>query len=62
MPDERHRARDAGGFAYQPQHEMTDRRLVPPDQVLATLSWSRKEFADRLLQLALDADRHDRAR
>jgi 8-oxo-dGTP pyrophosphatase MutT (NUDIX family) len=47
---------------WQPQHEMTDRRLVPPDQVLATLSWSRKEFADRLLHLALDVDRHDRAR
>jgi hypothetical protein len=41
---------------------MTARRLVPPGQVLDTLSWQRKEIADRLLQLALDADRHGRAR
>lgn len=47
---------------WRPRHEMIDRRLVPPEQVLATLSWSRKEIADRLLQLALDADRDDRAR
>jgi len=39
---------------------MTGRRLVTLDQVLDTLSWRRKEFANRLLHLALDAD--DRAR
>jgi len=47
---------------WQPRHEMTGRRLVTPDQVLGTLSWRRKEIAHRLLQLALDADRYDRAR
>jgi 8-oxo-dGTP pyrophosphatase MutT (NUDIX family) len=47
---------------WQPRDEMTGRRLVTPDRVLDTLSWRRKEIADRLLQLALDADRHDRAR
>jgi ADP-ribose pyrophosphatase YjhB (NUDIX family) len=47
---------------WQPQEEMTARRLVPPGQVLDTLSWQRKEIANRLLQLALDADLHDRAR
>jgi hypothetical protein len=41
---------------------MIARRLVTPDQVLDTLSWQRKEIAHRLLQLALDADQHDRAR
>lgn len=46
---------------WQPRHEMTGRRLLPPDQVLETLSWRRKELADRLLDLALAADRHDRA-
>jgi 8-oxo-dGTP pyrophosphatase MutT (NUDIX family) len=47
---------------WQPRHEMTGRRLVPPDQVLDTLSWQRKEIAHRLLHLALDADHDDRAR
>jgi ADP-ribose pyrophosphatase YjhB (NUDIX family) len=47
---------------WQPQDEMIARRLVTPDQVLDTLWWQRKEIAHRLLQLALDADRHDRAR
>jgi ADP-ribose pyrophosphatase YjhB (NUDIX family) len=47
---------------WQPQDEMIGRRLVAPDQVLDTLSWQRKEIAHRLLQLALDVDRHDRAR
>jgi ADP-ribose pyrophosphatase YjhB (NUDIX family) len=47
---------------WQPQDEMIGRRLVTPDQVLDTLSWQRKEIAYRLLQLALDADQHDRAR
>jgi ADP-ribose pyrophosphatase YjhB (NUDIX family) len=45
-----------------PQDEMTARRLVAPDQVLDTLCWQYKEIAGRLLHLALDADRHDRAR
>ena len=44
------------------QDEMIARRLVPPGQVLDTLWWQRKEIAHRLLQLALDADRHGRAR
>jgi ADP-ribose pyrophosphatase YjhB (NUDIX family) len=47
---------------WQPQDEMIARRLVPPGQVLATLWWRRKEIAHRLLDLALDADQHDRAR
>ncbi|MDF2744624.1 MAG: hydrolase [Actinomycetia bacterium] len=47
---------------WQPQDEMIARRLVPPGQVLDTLWWQRKEIAHRLLQLALDADRHGRAR
>jgi 8-oxo-dGTP pyrophosphatase MutT (NUDIX family) len=47
---------------WQPQDEMIARRLVTPDQVLDTLTWQRKEIAHRLLQLALDADQHDRAR
>jgi len=41
---------------------MIARRLVRPGQVLDTLWWTRKEIAHRLLDLALDADRHDRAR
>jgi hypothetical protein len=41
---------------------MTARRLVTPDQVLDTLWWQRKEIAHRLLQLALNADHHDRTR
>jgi hypothetical protein len=40
---------------------MTGRRLVIPDQVLATLWWRHKEAAARLLDLALDADHRDRA-
>jgi ADP-ribose pyrophosphatase YjhB (NUDIX family) len=47
---------------WQPQDEMIGRRLVAPNQVLDVLSWQRKEIAHRLLQLALDVDRHDRAR
>jgi 8-oxo-dGTP pyrophosphatase MutT (NUDIX family) len=47
---------------WQPQDEMIARRLVTPDQVLDTLTWQRKEIAHRLLDLALDADQHDRAR
>ena len=48
--------------SWQPQDEMTGRRLVPPDQVLDTLWCRRKEIAHRLLQLALDGDQRDRAR
>jgi 8-oxo-dGTP pyrophosphatase MutT (NUDIX family) len=48
--------------SWQPQDEMIGRRLVAPNQVLDVLSWQRKEIAHRLLQLALDVDRHDRAR
>jgi hypothetical protein len=36
--------------------------LVPVDEVLDTLCWSRKEIAHRLLVLALDVDQHDRGR
>jgi len=46
---------------WQPEHEMTGRRLVAADQVLPTLSWRRKEYARRLLELALHTDRQDRA-
>jgi len=46
---------------WQPRHEMTGRRLVTPDRVVATLSWGREEIAARLLELALDADHRDRA-
>lgn len=45
---------------WQPRHETTARRLVPVDQVLDILCWSRKEIAHRLLDLALDVDRRDR--
>jgi ADP-ribose pyrophosphatase YjhB (NUDIX family) len=47
---------------WQPQDEMIARRLVTPGQVLATLTWQRKEIAHRLLDLAVDADQQDRAR
>ena len=46
---------------WQPQDEMIARRLVPPARSW-TPWWQRKEIAHRLLQLALDADRHGRAR
>jgi 8-oxo-dGTP pyrophosphatase MutT (NUDIX family) len=36
------------------------RRLVRADEVLDTLCWSRKEYAERLLHQALAADRIDR--
>jgi 8-oxo-dGTP pyrophosphatase MutT (NUDIX family) len=41
---------------WRPEHEMTGRRLVPPDLVLPTLFWSEKVIARRLLDLALAAD------
>jgi 8-oxo-dGTP pyrophosphatase MutT (NUDIX family) len=34
---------------WQPRHEMTGRRLVPPQQALATLFWPEKAIAQRLL-------------
>jgi len=37
---------------------MIARRLVAVDHVLATLRWSRKEVASRLLDLAEEIDRH----
>jgi hypothetical protein len=43
---------------WQPCHEMIGRRLVAPDQVLPTLCWSHKEVAHRLLDLAIQIDRH----
>jgi len=41
---------------WEPHHEMTGRRLVPPEQVLATLCWTEKSIAARLLELAIAAD------
>jgi 8-oxo-dGTP pyrophosphatase MutT (NUDIX family) len=46
---------------WRPRYEMTGRQLVTPDRALDILSWSRKEYAARLLRLAFDADRADRA-
>ena len=46
---------------WRPRHEMTGRRLVAPDLVLATLFWQEKAIAGRLLDLALAADRRYRA-
>ncbi len=42
--------------AWQPCHEMTGRRLVTPDEVLATLFWPGHQIAARLLAQAVDAD------
>ena len=47
---------------WRPQHEMTARRLVPSDEVLPALCWSRKEVAGRLLDLAMQVDRQHRRR
>jgi 8-oxo-dGTP pyrophosphatase MutT (NUDIX family) len=47
---------------WQPQYEMIARRLVAVNQVLPTLCWPRKEVAGRLLDLALQVDRHHRMR
>jgi 8-oxo-dGTP pyrophosphatase MutT (NUDIX family) len=40
---------------WQPAHETIARQLVPPGDVLTTLSWHRKQIARRLLDLALAA-------
>jgi 8-oxo-dGTP pyrophosphatase MutT (NUDIX family) len=45
---------------WQPRYETLARRLVRPDQFLEVLCWSRKEYAARLLGLALAADCADR--
>jgi 8-oxo-dGTP pyrophosphatase MutT (NUDIX family) len=37
---------------WQPNHEKAARQLVPPSDVLATLSWRRKQIVGRLLALA----------
>lgn len=42
--------------AWRPRHEMIARQTVAPSHVLSTLFWRRKEIANRLLELALDAD------
>ena len=42
------------------RHEMTSRRLVSPDRVLATLFWPEKAIARRLLDLALAVDQRHR--
>jgi 8-oxo-dGTP pyrophosphatase MutT (NUDIX family) len=47
---------------WRPRHEMTGRRLVPPDAVLDTLCWPEKAIAARLLDQALGADERHRAR
>jgi hypothetical protein len=41
---------------WQPNHETIARQLVPPGDVLTTLSWHRKQIAGRLLDLALAAE------
>jgi ADP-ribose pyrophosphatase YjhB (NUDIX family) len=46
---------------WRPRHEMTGRRLIPPDRVLTTLFWPEKAIAARLLDQALTADRRHRA-
>ena len=43
--------------SWQPDHETVARQLVPPGDVLTTLSWRRKEIAGRLPDLALAAER-----
>lgn len=45
---------------WHPNDEKVARRLVPPSDVVAGLSWRRKEIAGRLLELALAAERADR--
>lgn len=47
---------------WRPRHEMTGRRLVPPNRVLATLFWPEKAIARRLLDHALAVDHRHRAR
>jgi 8-oxo-dGTP pyrophosphatase MutT (NUDIX family) len=37
---------------WEPRHEMIRRKLVTPDQVAATLSWSNTTIAERLLAAA----------
>lgn len=45
---------------WQPNHETVARQLVPPSDVLATLSWHRKQIAGRLLDLALATEHASR--
>jgi hypothetical protein len=47
---------------WRPQHEMTGRRLLPPDRVLATRFWPEKTIARRLLDQAITADLRHRTR
>ena len=47
---------------WRPGHEMTGRRLIPPDQTPATLFWLEKTVAARLLDQALTADQRHRTR
>ncbi len=44
-----------------PNHETVGRRLVPPNGVLAALSWDRQRIAGRLLELALAVDQSQRS-
>lgn len=46
---------------WDPHHEIVARRLVPPEDVVATLFWRDKLIPSRLLEQALLADRADRA-
>lgn len=41
---------------WEPHHEIVERRCVPPDQVLSTLSWRSKAIAARLLTAAVACD------
>jgi ADP-ribose pyrophosphatase YjhB (NUDIX family) len=44
--------------AWEPRHEIIDRTLVSPENFLATLSWTQKDSAARLLQIALKIELH----
>jgi hypothetical protein len=48
---------------FEPAHEMTARRLVPPEQFLTTLFWGRETAATLILErgLGIQADRPDPA-
>lgn len=43
--------------AWEPHHETVRRLAVPPDRVLATLSWRSQAIAARLLEAAVMQDR-----
>jgi ADP-ribose pyrophosphatase YjhB (NUDIX family) len=43
--------------AWEPHHEIVRRLAIPPDRVLATLSWRSQTIAARLLEAAVVQDR-----